>query len=169
MTDGNYFRPRYARVRASRGAPTVGFAPSLMRLPLSLLRWALMMPQKLLYKAFRMEQERHNATILGGGSFGTAMASILAANGHRVNIWVRDPETAAAINLDRENSRYLPGAELPAGVNATDSLEEALDQASLVFVAIPSKAFVDVLRQAREWVPAGTGPFYQFPSHRTRG
>jgi len=50
-----------------------------------------MMPQKLLYKAFRMEQERHNATILGGGSFGTAMASILAANGHRVNIWVRDP------------------------------------------------------------------------------
>ena len=123
---------------------------------MSLLRWALMMPQKLLYKAFRMEQERHNATILGGGSFGTAMASILAANGHRVNIWVRDPETAAAINLDRENSRYLPGAELPAGVNATDSLEEELDQASLVFVAIPSKAFVDVLRQAREWVPAGT-------------
>ncbi|WP_040296822.1 NAD(P)H-dependent glycerol-3-phosphate dehydrogenase [Alcanivorax hongdengensis] len=103
-----------------------------------------------------MEQTQHTAAILGGGSFGTAMASILAANGHQARLWVRDPETAAAINLDRENPRYLPGAELPEGVTATDSLEEALNQASLVFVAIPSKAFIDVLRQARQWVPDGT-------------
>ena len=92
-----------------------------------------------------MTQNKHNAAILGGGSFGTAMASILAANGHSVNLWVRDPETAAAINIDRENSRYLPGAELPEGVTATDNLEEALTHASMVFVAIPSKAFAEVL------------------------
>lgn len=103
-----------------------------------------------------MEQNTHIAAILGGGSFGTAMASILAANGHQARLWVRDPETAAAINLDRENSRYLPGAELPEGVIATDSLQEALEQASLVFVAIPSKAFVEVLRQAKDWVPDST-------------
>lgn len=100
-----------------------------------------------------MTQEKHNAAILGGGSFGTAMASILAANGHNVNLWVRDPETAAAINIDRENTRYLPGAELPKEVTATDSLEEALGGASMVFVAIPSKAFAEVLEQARQWVP----------------
>ena len=103
-----------------------------------------------------MTQQKFKAAILGGGSFGTAMASILAANGHGVNLWVRDPETAAAINLDRENSRYLPGKELPEGVNATDSLEDALAEASMVFVAIPSKAFADVLAQARQWVPDGT-------------
>ena len=103
-----------------------------------------------------MTQNKHNAAILGGGSFGTAMASILAANGHSVNLWVRDPETAAAINIDRENSRYLPGAELPEGVTATDNLEEALTHASMVFVAIPSKAFAEVLEQARQWVPDDT-------------
>ena len=103
-----------------------------------------------------MTQQKYNAAILGGGSFGTAMASILAANGHGVSLWVRDPETAAAINLDRENSRYLPGAELPDGVMATDSLEEALSKADMVFVAIPSKAFAEVLEQARQWVPDGT-------------
>ena len=97
-----------------------------------------------------MTQNKHNAAILGGGSFGTAMASILAANGHSVNLWVRDPETAAAINIDRENSRYLPGAELPEGGTATDNLEEALTHASMVFVAIPSKAFAEVLEQARQ-------------------
>lgn len=103
-----------------------------------------------------MEQQQHNAAILGGGSFGTAMASILAANGHATTIWVRDPETADTINLDRENPRYMPGAELPAGVNATDNLQEALSDATLVFVAIPSKAFVEVLRQARQWVAKDT-------------
>ncbi|MCH9783137.1 MAG: glycerol-3-phosphate dehydrogenase, partial [Gammaproteobacteria bacterium] len=45
-----------------------------------------------------MEQRKHTAAILGGGSFGTATASILAENGHRTRLWVRDPETAAAIN-----------------------------------------------------------------------
>ena len=103
-----------------------------------------------------MTQKKHNAAILGGGSFGTAMASILAANGHSVSLWVRDPETAAAINIDRENSRYLPGAELPEGVTATDNLEEALTHVSMVFVAIPSKAFAEVLEQARQWVPDDT-------------
>ncbi|MDX1804187.1 MAG: NAD(P)H-dependent glycerol-3-phosphate dehydrogenase [Alcanivorax sp.] len=103
-----------------------------------------------------MEQTRYTAAILGGGSFGTAMASILAANGHQVRLWVRDPETAAAINVDRENARYLPGAELPEEVTATDSLQDALCDAQLVFVAIPSKAFIEVLRQARQWVPDDT-------------
>lgn len=101
-------------------------------------------------------QNQHTAAVLGGGSFGTAMACILAANGHQTRLWVRDPETAAAINVDGENSRYLPGAALPEGVVATDSLQAALNGASLVFVAIPSKAFADVLQQAREWVPEGT-------------
>lgn len=99
-----------------------------------------------------MEQHKHTVAILGGGSFGTAMASILAENGHETRLWVRDPETAAAINEDRENPRYLPGQALPEGVHATEELEAVLDQADLVFVAVPSSAFVEVLRQARDKV-----------------
>ncbi|WP_284456123.1 NAD(P)H-dependent glycerol-3-phosphate dehydrogenase [Alloalcanivorax xenomutans] len=99
---------------------------------------------------------QHTAAILGGGSFGTAMASILAENCHGTRLWVRDPETAAAINEDRENPRYLPGQALPAGVVASESLEEVLKGADLVFVAVPSSAFVEVLGQARDWVPDGT-------------
>src|SRR5690554_7482388 len=90
-----------------------------------------------------MTASREVAAILGGGSFGTAMATILAENGHDARLWVRDPETVAAINEQRENTRYMPGQALPEGLLATESLEEALDGATLVFVALPSKAFAD--------------------------
>ncbi len=99
-----------------------------------------------------MTARKEVAAVLGGGSFGTAIASILGENGHETRLWVRDPETAAAINLDRENRRYLPGAELPAGVSATEELSEALENATLVFVAVPSQAFQKVLVQASPWV-----------------
>lgn len=99
-----------------------------------------------------MTSRKEVAAVLGGGSFGTAIASILAENGHDTRLWVRDPETAAAINLDRENRRYLPGAELPAGVTATEELSEALENATLIFVAVPSQAFQQVLIQAQPWV-----------------
>lgn len=102
------------------------------------------------------DDNTETAAILGGGSFGTAMAAILARNGHRTRLWVRDPETAGAINEDRENARYLPGAQLPEGVLASESLEEVLAGASLVFVAVPSKAFVPVLEQAKALVSDDT-------------
>ncbi|ASK34025.1 NAD(P)H-dependent glycerol-3-phosphate dehydrogenase [Alloalcanivorax mobilis] len=103
-----------------------------------------------------MSVKKHTAAILGGGSFGTAMASILAENGHTTRLWVRDPETAAAINEDRENPRYLPGQALPEGVHATEDLDEVLGGADLIFVAVPSSAFVEVLRQARPKVADDT-------------
>ena len=103
-----------------------------------------------------MNERKETAAVLGGGSFGTAMATILAENGHLTRLWVRDPETAAVINASHENPRYLPGAALPEGVVATESLDEALDGATLVFVAVPSKAYVQVLQQACEHVAANT-------------
>lgn len=103
-----------------------------------------------------MTEKKEVAAVLGGGSFGTAMATILAENGHDTRLWVRDPETAAVINISHENPRYFPGAELPENVVATESLEAALSQATLIFVAVPSKAYADVLQQAKEWVAPGT-------------
>lgn len=102
-----------------------------------------------------MTTTREVAAVLGGGSFGTAIATILAENGHGTRLWVRDPETAAVINASHENPRYLPGAELPPSVAATESLEAALEAATLVFVAVPSKAYLDVLEQARDLIRPG--------------
>lgn len=93
--------------------------------------------------------------VIGGGSFGTAMAKILADNGFQTRLWVRDPETAAVINQSRENPRYFPGAELPEEVVATESLDDALVGAGMIFVAVPSKAFADVLPGAADRVPEG--------------
>jgi len=96
------------------------------------------------------------AAVLGGGSFGTAMATILAENGHEARLWVRDAETAAAINEDSENAKYLPGSILPSGVRANDDLIATLKGATLIFVAVPSRAFIEVLAKAKDYVPEGT-------------
>jgi glycerol-3-phosphate dehydrogenase (NAD(P)+) len=52
------------------------------------------------------------ATVLGGGSFGTAIANILAANGFHVSLWMRNPQAVADINNTHENKQYLPGVKL---------------------------------------------------------
>lgn len=101
-------------------------------------------------------KRKETAVVLGGGSFGTAVATILAANGHEARLWVRDKETAAAINEDSENPKYLPGSRLPSGVCAISDLFASLKDATLIFVAVPSSAFVEVLRKAKDHVPENT-------------
>ncbi|MDT8895318.1 NAD(P)H-dependent glycerol-3-phosphate dehydrogenase [Halomonas sp. I1] len=91
-------------------------------------------------------------TVLGGGSFGTALASIAADNGFEVRQWLRDAELASQINLEHRNGRYLPGYDINPAVSAHTRLSEALEGAGLVLVAIPSKGFRDVVRQARPWL-----------------
>ena len=54
--------------------------------------------------------------VLGAGSFGTVIAGTIAARGHRVQLWMRNPEQAASIATQRENSRYLPGYRLPDSI-----------------------------------------------------
>ncbi|WP_114416343.1 NAD(P)H-dependent glycerol-3-phosphate dehydrogenase [Marinospirillum perlucidum] len=90
--------------------------------------------------------------VLGGGSFGTALTSIVAGNGYSTHLWVRNPDLAAEINQHHANPRYLPDLTLPASVQATSSLQEALEEAGLVFLAIPSKGFAQVLEQARPFL-----------------
>ncbi len=60
--------------------------------------------------------EQHPIAVLGGGSFGTAVANLLAENGHRVRQWMRDPEQAEAIRVNRENPRYLKGIKIHPAV-----------------------------------------------------
>ena len=87
-------------------------------------------------------------TVLGGGAWGTALASHAARAGLPVRMWIREPEVAAAVNETRENPVYLPGVELPEGIRATQRLDEALADAEAVLVVVPSEFCRAVYRQA---------------------
>ena len=83
--------------------------------------------------------------VLGGGSFGTAIANIVAGNGHDTRQWMRDPERAENCRQLRENQYYLPGVPLHPELKITSDLEQAIDGCKIVFVAIPSKSFREVV------------------------
>jgi glycerol-3-phosphate dehydrogenase (NAD(P)+) len=92
-------------------------------------------------------QTGHDVAVLGGGSFGTAMAKVLGENGHTVHFWMRDEAQADEIRNTGINSRYMPGVVLTGDIQPTTSLPEAVGKAEIVFVAIPSKAFRSVIRE----------------------
>ena len=76
--------------------------------------------------------------IIGAGSYGTALALVAARSGHQVKLWAHDPEVAAILKQQRQNLVYLPGFELPANIQPTHELNEALRDAEIVITAIPS-------------------------------
>lgn len=84
--------------------------------------------------------------VLVAGSWGTALAMVLADNGHDVRLWARSEEHVQEINGTRENSRFLPGVKLPDGLRATSDMQEALNEAEAVIIASPSKAMREVAR-----------------------
>ena len=87
--------------------------------------------------------------VAGAGSWGTALAMVLADNGHEVRLWGHREELMQEINETRMNNRYLPGVELPDGIRAYASLESALQDAEHILLVVPTKAYRDVLRQIR--------------------
>ncbi|WP_458238564.1 NAD(P)H-dependent glycerol-3-phosphate dehydrogenase, partial [Pseudomonas sp. P5_A2_2] len=89
--------------------------------------------------------EQRPIAVLGGGSFGTAVANLLAENGLQVLQWMRDPEQAEAMRVNRENPRYLKGIKILPGVTPVTDLQATLDACDLCFVALPSSALRSVL------------------------
>ncbi len=90
----------------------------------------------------------NRVSVLGGGSFGTCVASVLARAGNDVRLWLRDAGSAQEINQRHTNERYFPGIGLPENVVATNDLALACKHSTLVFATIPSKAFRAVMRDA---------------------
>ncbi|MDR2051006.1 MAG: NAD(P)-dependent glycerol-3-phosphate dehydrogenase [Deltaproteobacteria bacterium] len=84
--------------------------------------------------------------VLGGGSWGTALANLLAVKGFSVSLWLRDPRTAEAVNSLRQNPRYLPGMSLHSGLRACLDAEEAFARASFCVLALPCQQARAVLR-----------------------
>ncbi len=94
-------------------------------------------------------------SVIGSGSFGTALANVLAQNAAEVRLWGRDADLLAAINERHENSTYLPGIPLSKNIRATTSLEDALFGTELVVVATPSHATRQVMKSALPNLPLG--------------
>jgi len=96
------------------------------------------------------------AAVLGAGSWGTALASLLAGKGYAVTAWDKDGGVLEDIAKRHRNERYLPGVELPAGLHATSDIQKALEGAELVVMAVPSHAVRQVTIEAKRHVHAGT-------------
>lgn len=76
--------------------------------------------------------------VIGAGAWGTALADLLAANGHETTIWAHEPDVAASIADCHENRRFLRGVSLASNLCATTDQHVALDRAELVVYATPS-------------------------------
>ena len=93
-------------------------------------------------------------TVLGGGSFGTAMANTAVRNGCDTMIWIRDEKIANEINETHVNKRYLPDFKLEQDLVAVSDLELAVRDRDIILVAIPSHSFRDVLKQIKPFISA---------------
>jgi len=84
-------------------------------------------------------------TVIGEGAWGTAVATLLAHNGHKVFLWCHDEKVKHALEATRTNDRYLPGIQLPETIIPVTDLNVALSQSSWVFEATPIKYLRSVL------------------------
>ena len=89
----------------------------------------------------------HNIAVLGGGSFGTVIANIMADNGHTVSLWLRNQKRADEINQQHINSAYLPDYPLNPALKATTDLAESVAGCDVVFMSVPSSSCRDVARE----------------------
>ncbi len=83
--------------------------------------------------------------VLGAGSWGTALALLLARNDHPTTLWTHHAEHAAAMQHERRNARYLPEAEFPRTLTVTADIGQAVRDADTILVVVPSGAFREVL------------------------
>lgn len=88
-------------------------------------------------------------TVLGAGSYGTALAIAIARNGQRTVLWGHEPEHVAALDAARENQDFLPGVSFPDSLELEADLATAVAQSDNLLVVVPSFAFADVMRQIK--------------------
>ena len=95
-------------------------------------------------------------TVIGAGSWGTALSLSLVKGGHPVFLTTHSPSHIQAMEADRENKKYLPGVRLPEGLHLTASYDEAVEGADLVVFAVPAQHFRSTLEQAAPFLTSDT-------------
>lgn len=94
--------------------------------------------------------------VLGAGSYGTALAVLLARNGHDVQLWARNSKHVAEMQQAKQNSKYLPDVSFPDNLLVTDKIDAALKGQPIILVAVPSHAFRDTLHLIKPYVDEGS-------------
>ena len=95
-------------------------------------------------------------SVIGAGSWGTALANLLAAGGAGVCLWDVDKDLLKNIKLCRENKKYLPGRRFHEGIEITETQKDCVAGADFVVTAVPSQHFRSALQAALPYMPAGT-------------
>lgn len=91
--------------------------------------------------------------LIGSGSFGTALGSLLADKGYEVMMWTRSPDQAASINNEHKNNKHLSSLVLPDKMSATTNLEDVIKNKELLLFAPPSHVLADLLVKIKEIIP----------------
>lgn len=102
-------------------------------------------------------KESQKITVLGAGSWGTALAMLLGQNNHQVALWSHNAEHASAMQKSRENNRYLPGLVFPEALTVVTDLAIALKETNDILIVVPSHAFRKTLETIKPFIT---------PSHR---
>jgi glycerol-3-phosphate dehydrogenase (NAD(P)+) len=100
-----------------------------------------------------MASQPTSVAVLGAGSWGTALALLLARNNVSVNLWAHSSLHVTEMKVAGENSRYLPGHSFPKNLKVTADLQDCLRGIQDVLLVVPSHAFRDTLEQAKRHLP----------------
>ncbi|MBS1235233.1 MAG: glycerol-3-phosphate dehydrogenase, partial [Proteobacteria bacterium] len=92
--------------------------------------------------------------VLGAGSWGTALAVLIARNGYHTLLWGHDAARQARLAHERENARYLPGVRFPDTLLIREDLLETAEEAAHLLVVVPSHAFRATLEALKPRLPA---------------
>jgi len=91
-----------------------------------------------------------NVSILGAGNWGTTFALLAHRTGHDVTLWEYDKDQAARVAETRENVKFLAGYAIPAGIQITTLLSAAIENADVIFLAVPAQHCRSVLHECRQ-------------------
>jgi len=97
--------------------------------------------------------EALRAAVLGAGSWGTALATLLARNGHQVTMWAMEEDVVSGINREHRNPLFLAEIELPDSIRATSSMSQAAATAELVLVVVPAQFVRGRMIEVRDVLP----------------
>jgi glycerol-3-phosphate dehydrogenase (NAD(P)+) len=95
----------------------------------------------------REKQMKEKLVVLGGGSFGTVLANMIACNNFSVTLWMRDSKNARLCETTGSNERYLPGYELSEDLTISDNLSDCIRDAGVIIFAVPSGSLSELVGQ----------------------
>jgi len=99
-----------------------------------------------------LSEQRDRIAVLGAGSWGTALANVVARNGHPTRLWAWEPAVAAEVNAHHRNDKYLSDVTLESSLEATADMAEALEGATVVVSVSPSHVVRSVMTEARSHI-----------------